>query len=262
MHSWAWLWEHRRVFVSWGFHASKDPFRLDTPAGQRDGQRFARQIEELLSSTATVHLRGLHYRIVAVAKVKKPNGEIYVNTDADWVWLVDHASKAARWLGYVPFERIVDAAKERREACQQMARDDGARADRDRRAGGVAATDIAADCPRGGNAVLRFRARRAGAASRAALATAGRGAIIRASCLSPRCRPDQMGSRRGKDRYAQLLTARGKAVKGLRIGLPPVEAVEPEIDEPSPEPLFTTEDDFTDASQKLVAYKKLDGEMG
>ena len=42
------------------------------------------------------------------ATSRKPSGEIYRNTDDDWNWLTDTAGKAARWLGYVPFERITD----------------------------------------------------------------------------------------------------------------------------------------------------------
>jgi hypothetical protein len=38
----------------------------------------------------------------------KPDGEIYRNTEKDWLWLSEIAGKAARWLGYIPFERIGD----------------------------------------------------------------------------------------------------------------------------------------------------------
>jgi hypothetical protein len=37
-----------------------------------------------------------------------PNGLPYANTNESWEWLSGTASKAARLLGYVPFERIVD----------------------------------------------------------------------------------------------------------------------------------------------------------
>ena len=40
-------------------------------------------------------------------RVLKPNGAPYLNNHDDWVWLMEVASKAARWLGYVPFTRIV-----------------------------------------------------------------------------------------------------------------------------------------------------------
>ncbi|WP_405750031.1 hypothetical protein OHA19_10575 [Streptomyces sp. NBC_00012] len=36
------------------------------------------------------------------------DGKPYTNTDADWTWLQSDAAKAARWLGYLPFEQIVD----------------------------------------------------------------------------------------------------------------------------------------------------------
>ena len=42
------------------------------------------------------------------ATLVKPNGEVYRNNDADWTWLGNCAGKAARWLGYIDFERIVD----------------------------------------------------------------------------------------------------------------------------------------------------------
>ena len=55
-----------------------------------------------------VHLRGLHYMMVA-GEVAKPDGLPYTNTEEDWTWLVMHAAKAARFLGYIPFAQIVDA---------------------------------------------------------------------------------------------------------------------------------------------------------
>ena len=85
-----------------------DPYRIDTPAGHRDGQWFADQLGRLRRSTA-IHLRGLHYAIVAAGDAQKPNGETYLNTADDWQWLQEKAADAARWLGYVPFDRLVDA---------------------------------------------------------------------------------------------------------------------------------------------------------
>ena len=85
-----------------------DPYRVDTPAGHRDGQWFAEQLARLNRTTA-IHLRGLHYAIVAAGNVLKPNGQPYINTDENWLWLQDKAADAARWLGYVPFDRIIDA---------------------------------------------------------------------------------------------------------------------------------------------------------
>jgi hypothetical protein len=88
--------------------AQRDPYRLDTSANRRDGQWFVDQVTRLLSSTATIHLRGLHYVLVSAADVLKPNGTLYRNTDKDFQWLLDHAASTARWLGIIDFERIVD----------------------------------------------------------------------------------------------------------------------------------------------------------
>jgi hypothetical protein len=87
---------------------AKDPYRLDTPAGHRNGKWLAEQLDRLLGSTSRVHLRGLHYAIVADGHVLKPNGKVYVNDDDNWTWLSETAGKAARWLRYIPFDRIVD----------------------------------------------------------------------------------------------------------------------------------------------------------
>src|SRR5580704_8681330 len=85
-----------------------DPYRLDTPANHRDGAWLAEQLERAIGPSRRIHWRGLHYAIVARGDVSKPNGETYRNTDDDWHWLSDNAGKAARWLGYVDFERIID----------------------------------------------------------------------------------------------------------------------------------------------------------
>ena len=45
---------------------------------------------------------------MADGTIRKPGGEIYRNTDDDWNWLITNPAKAARWLGYIPFDRILD----------------------------------------------------------------------------------------------------------------------------------------------------------
>ena len=86
-----------------------DPYRRDTPADHRDGRWFAEMVERFLAPDQTVHLRGLHYIIASAANVRRPdNPRVYINDLGAWDWLSDDAAKAARWLGYVPFERIVD----------------------------------------------------------------------------------------------------------------------------------------------------------
>lgn len=81
-----------------------DPFRVDTPARHRDGAWLANTLGTL-GVTGPRHLRGLHYILISQPK---PNGEPYTNTEADWIWLEQHAAKSARWNGYIPFDRIVD----------------------------------------------------------------------------------------------------------------------------------------------------------
>jgi hypothetical protein len=85
---------------------SNDPFRCDTRDGHAEGKWFAEQ----MGADGAIHLRGLHYRIVVRAIVRKPDGAIYRNTDEDWIWLQQSAANNARWLGYVDFARIIDEA--------------------------------------------------------------------------------------------------------------------------------------------------------
>src|SRR5215207_1679295 len=82
-----------------------DPFRIDRPAAHRDGEWLAVTAEDLGLGNRKIHLRGLHYMVIGRLK---PDGLPYTNTDADWLWLSGDAGKAARWLGYLPFDQIVD----------------------------------------------------------------------------------------------------------------------------------------------------------
>jgi hypothetical protein len=82
-----------------------DPFRVDTPARHRDGAWLAVTAQELGLGDRKIHLRGLHYMVLGRPK---PDGTPYANTEDDWLWLQSDAGKAARWLGYIPFDQIVD----------------------------------------------------------------------------------------------------------------------------------------------------------
>jgi hypothetical protein len=88
--------------------AQVDPYRLDTPSGHRDGQWIAKQLDRAIGKKRRIHWRGLHYALVSTSNLIKPNGERYRNNDENWTWLVNVAGKAARWLGYILFERITD----------------------------------------------------------------------------------------------------------------------------------------------------------
>ncbi len=86
-----------------------DPYRMDTAPGHRDGKWAAEQIARFVVGYGhQVHLRGLHYLIASAGDVLKPDGTLYINDDQNWDWLSTSAAKAARWLGYVPFDRIRD----------------------------------------------------------------------------------------------------------------------------------------------------------
>jgi hypothetical protein len=49
--------------------AQVDPYRIDTPAGHRDGAWLAEQLNRLYGPTKRAHWRGLHYAIVADGKI-------------------------------------------------------------------------------------------------------------------------------------------------------------------------------------------------
>jgi hypothetical protein len=84
-----------------------DPFRVDIPPRHRDGEWLATTARDLGLGDRRIHLRGLHY-MAAVAERPKPDGTPYRNTDPEWEWLQGDAAKAARWLGYMPFDQIAD----------------------------------------------------------------------------------------------------------------------------------------------------------
>jgi hypothetical protein len=91
-----------------------DPYRMDTPMGHAKGRWFKEQVDRFVAPGQRIHLRGLHYRISSQnPPIKRPDGTPYINTDKIWIWLVDDAAKAARWLEYVPFWRIIDERNER-----------------------------------------------------------------------------------------------------------------------------------------------------
>ena len=88
--------------------AQVDPYRLDTASSHRDGQWLAKQLDRAIGKKRRIHWRGLHYVLVSTSGLVKPHGDIYVNDDDNWTWLINTAGKAARWLGYIDFERITD----------------------------------------------------------------------------------------------------------------------------------------------------------
>jgi len=86
---------------------NNDPYRQDTDEKNVEGAWLRRMTDTHLTGTAPIHLRGLHYVLVTKGVIK-PDGQKYRNIHKHWFWMSDRVSRAARWLGYVPFDRIVD----------------------------------------------------------------------------------------------------------------------------------------------------------
>jgi hypothetical protein len=55
--------------------AEVDPYRNDTAAGHRDAAWFKEHFD-LAMRGGRIHLRGLHYRLVARGDIKLPGGKI------------------------------------------------------------------------------------------------------------------------------------------------------------------------------------------
>jgi len=82
-----------------------DPFRLDTPANNRNAEWLAAAWK--LCKLTEIHARGLHYSLVSLPDLIKPDGGRYLNSERDWLFLqttVNHA----RWLGHIDFDAITD----------------------------------------------------------------------------------------------------------------------------------------------------------
>jgi hypothetical protein len=89
----------------------RDPYRLDTPAEHRNGKWFKEMVDQFVPPDKSIHIRGLYYAIVSFARIKLPNGTTFVN-DFDCYQFLKNAAEPARWLGYVPFERLHDGRNE------------------------------------------------------------------------------------------------------------------------------------------------------
>jgi hypothetical protein len=75
---------------------------------RREAEWFARLFDRFVAKDATKHLRGFFYLLISSPdRIAAPGGKPLVNDYKHWLAL-QSASKAARWLGLVPFERIID----------------------------------------------------------------------------------------------------------------------------------------------------------
>ena len=82
-----------------------DPYRIDTEANHRDAKWLAQAFAA--GKLTAIHCRGLHYTIVSLPGLVKPNGKPYLNSFEDWTWL-QRVVGYARWLGYIDFDAITD----------------------------------------------------------------------------------------------------------------------------------------------------------
>jgi len=76
---------------------------------RREAEWFVRLFDRFVAAGATKHLRGFFYLLVSSPdRILGADSKPFINDYKHWKALQD-ASKAARWLGLVPFERIIDA---------------------------------------------------------------------------------------------------------------------------------------------------------
>lgn len=83
----------------------RDPFRIGTPAHQRNADWLAEAIQKT-GGLGKIHLRGLHYQLIG--SVKLPNGKPYIQDDKIWKFTQEKAAFAARFLETVDFSKITD----------------------------------------------------------------------------------------------------------------------------------------------------------
>lgn len=84
-----------------------DPFYVGSP-GQMEKAHWGMLVYEGMGSPKECHVRRVHYWIVSQEpKIRKPNGDEYLNTIRDWEFL-NLSLKYARYAGLVPIERFID----------------------------------------------------------------------------------------------------------------------------------------------------------
>jgi DNA topoisomerase VI subunit B len=74
---------------------------------RREAEWFEAVFNRFVPGDATKHLRGIFYLVVVSPHIMGPDGKPFVNDYKHWRAL-QNAAKAARWLGLVPFARIID----------------------------------------------------------------------------------------------------------------------------------------------------------
>lgn len=86
---------------------ANDPFYSGVPHRAEAAEWFVEQWERF-GWQAGLHLRRAHYRLISMeTTILRPCGSPYINTTNCWQWLVS-ASLAARYLGLIPPDVLVD----------------------------------------------------------------------------------------------------------------------------------------------------------
>ncbi len=87
--------------------SGNDPFYAGVPFRRERAEWFA-DLWNRFGFQHGVHLRRIHYVLVSQEEpIRWPNGEPYQNTENDWSYL-DTASLAARYLGFIPPDVLID----------------------------------------------------------------------------------------------------------------------------------------------------------
>jgi hypothetical protein len=68
---------------------------------------FAGLFNRFVAPDAKKHLRGLFYLLVTTTGLSGPTGQLFVNDHKNWVMVLKAAS-AARWLGLIRFDQVID----------------------------------------------------------------------------------------------------------------------------------------------------------
>lgn len=91
----------------------KEPYRLDTPANRTRAEWLVRQMDlaGIMDNDTPIHNRGVFYAVLAHAETVGLDGSKFINTASHWA-LIENASMAARWLGLLAWDKIIDARNE------------------------------------------------------------------------------------------------------------------------------------------------------
>ena len=83
-----------------------DPFGMGQKAQIAAAEWFV-EVLARLGSPETVYIRRVHYACASWGDMLRPCGRLYGNTQKDAAYMVN-AGKAARYLGYIPFDAVID----------------------------------------------------------------------------------------------------------------------------------------------------------